>query len=333
MKTVRISMKRIIITAMLSTAVVLAQSPPSAAPVSPAHLQTASVALRPGGQMLAEGGFKEVRLLSLDGKQIGSLPGEADMVRAVAFSPDGKLVAAAGGLPARKGEVKIWDVEKREVVSTVAGHSDCIYASAFSPDGKQIATSSYDKLIKIWDVASGKEIRTLKDHIDAVFALAWSGDGKRLVSGSQDRSVKIWDAATGTRLFTLSDPQDSINTIALDPTGHHLAAGGFDQTIRIWSLDDKGGNLEQSLIAFEEPILKLAWSPDGKMLAASAGRTVKLYHSADLSEIETLPEQSDWVYGLVFLPDNKTLISTPFDGSFHAYAVSGGDTKVQRAQL
>ena len=333
MQTATITMKLSIIAAMLSTALVLAQSPPPAPSTAAAHSQTASVALRPGGQMLAEGGFKEVRLLSIDGKQIATLPGEADMVRAVAFSPDGKLLAAAGGLPARKGEVKVWDVEKRELVSTIAGHSDCIYAVAFSPDGKQLATSSYDKLIKLWDVATGKEIRTLKDHIDAVFSLAWSADGKRIVSGSQDRSVKIWDSATGARLFTLSDPQDSINTIALDPNGRHIAAGGFDQTIRIWSLDEKGGTLEQTLIAFEEPILKLAWSPDGKMLAASAGRTVKLYHSADLSEIKTLPQQSDWVYGLVFLTDNQTLITAPFDGSFHTYPVAGGDPKTQRAHL
>ena len=112
--------------------------------------------------------------------------------------------------------------------------------------------------------------------------------------------MKIWDVAAGTRLYTLSDPQDSINTVAIDPTGHFVAAGGFDQTIRIWSLDEKSGKLEQSLIAFEEPILKLAWSPDGKILVASAGRTIKLYNAADLAEIKTLPEQSDWVYGLLF---------------------------------
>ncbi len=326
-------MTRSIITVFFGAAALLAQTPPAETPVPQVRPQTVSAALRSDGKLIAEGGFKEVRLVTPDGKVTGTLPGEADMVRAVAFSPDGKLIAAAGGLPARKGEVKIWNAETRELVSTIAGHSDCIYAAAFSPDGKQLATSSYDKLIKLWDVSTGKEIRTLKDHIDAVFALAWSPDGKRLISGSQDRSVKIWDVAAGTRLYTLSDPQDSINAVAIDPTGHFVAAGGFDQTIRIWSLDEKSGKLEQSLIAFEEPILKLAWSPDGKILVASAGRTIKLYNAADLAEIKTLPEQSDWVYGLLFLPDNHTLISTPFDGSFHSYQVTPGESKTQRAQL
>src|SRR6267143_1616850 len=100
---------------------------------------------------------------------VATLSGHTEEVRAVAFSSDGKYLAAAGGLPARGGEVKIWDVEKRAAIVTIKGHADCIYAVAFSPDGKLIATSSYDKLIKIWDTSTGKELRTLKDHIDAVY--------------------------------------------------------------------------------------------------------------------------------------------------------------------
>ena len=78
--------------------------------------------------------------------------------------------------------------------------------------------------------------------------------------------------ATGERLYTLSEPLDGLNTIALDPTGNEVAAGGLDKTIRIWSLGDKGGTLVNSLIAHEDAILKLAWSPDGKLLASSVRR-------------------------------------------------------------
>jgi WD40 repeat protein len=115
----------------------------------------------------------------------------------VAFSPDGKLLAAAGGLPGRGGELRIWDVEKRALLHTIAGHADCIYAVEFAPDGASVATASYDKLIKLWNVATGKEIRTLKDHIDAVYALAFTPDGQRLVSASADRGLKFWDVASG----------------------------------------------------------------------------------------------------------------------------------------
>ena len=111
-------------------------------------------------------------------------------MRALSFSPDGSLLAAAGGMPARYGEIKIWELEKSQLLRTLEGHSDCIYSVAFSPDGRLLATSSYDRLVKIWDFEQGLEIRTIKGHIDAVYSLAFQQPG-RLVPVSADRTVKV----------------------------------------------------------------------------------------------------------------------------------------------
>jgi hypothetical protein len=278
--------------------------------------QIFSMAQQPGTAALALGGFREVRLHP--GNR--ALTGHADAVRAVAFSPDGKLLAAAGGLPGRKGEVKIWDAAAGTELRTIAGHSDCIYAVAFSPDGRHIATAGYDKLIKLWDAATGAEVRTLKDHIDAIYALVFTPDGRRLVSGAADRTVKIWDPATGQRLYTLSDASDGINTVAVDPSGKYVAAAGLDKSIRVWRLGDKEGELLHSLMAHEDAILRLVWSPDGQYLAsAAADRTIKILRASDLSEVKTFSPQPDWVYGLAFTPDGKSLIAGRFDGSLTTY--------------
>ena len=293
---------------------------PDVKPLATVKPLIGSLAYSPDGKLLALGEFKEVLLVEpSSGKVVGTLAGEAEDVRAVAFSPDGKLLAAAGGLPARGGEVKIWDVEKRVELRTIKGHADCIYAVEFSPDGKSIATSSYDKLIKLWDVDSGKEIRTLKDHIDAVYALAFTPDGKRLVSASADRGVKIWDVASGERLYTLSEPTDGLNTLALDPMGKRVAAAGLDRTIRVWSLGEKSGKLLYSLIAHEDSILQLAWSPDGKyLISSSADKGLKLFKADDLSVVKTWP-QPDWVLSLEFAPDGKSFAVGRFDGSYQIY--------------
>ena len=285
-----------------------------------------ALAFRPDGKLLALGTFKEVRLVEVEsGKVVATLPGAAEDVRAVAFSPDGKLLAAAGGLPARNGEVKIWDVEKRLALRTIVGHADCIYAVEFAPDGKSLATASYDKLIKLWDVESGKEIRTLKDHIDAVYALAFTPDGKRLVSASADRGVKIWDVASGERLYTLSEPTDGLNTLAIDPAGKRVAAGGLDRTIRVWSLGEKSGTLLNSLIAHEDAILQLAWSPDGKYLvSSSADKEVKVFKADDLSLVKTW-RQPDWALSVTFAPDGKSFAVGRFDGSYEIYRGGWGD--------
>ena len=297
---------------------------PDIKPLTKVKPEIGSLAWRPDGKMLALGLYKEVRLTDPDGsKTLATLSGHADEVRALAFSRDGKLLAAAGGLPARSGEVKIWDVEARKETTVIHGHTDCIYAVAFSPDGKSVATSSYDKLIKLWDVATGKEIRTLKDHIDAVYALAFTPDGKRLVSGAADRSVKVWDVASGERLYTMSEPLDGLNTIALDPTGTKVAAGGLDKTIRIWELGDKGATLLNSLIAHEDAILKLAWSPDGKFIVStSADKTIKIFKASDLTEIKTYDGQPDWVLSLAFAPDGKSFAAGRYNGSLEIYRMA-----------
>jgi len=271
--------------------------------------------------LLALGGFRKVNLREpASQKSIATLDGHADAVRAVAFSRDGKLLAAAGGLPAVKGELVVWDVQSRTPLRRIEGHTDCIYAAAISPDGKLIATAGYDKLIKLWDSATGNELRTLKDHIDAIYALQFTPDGKRLVSGAADRTVKIWDTNSGERLYTLGEPTDGINAIALDPQGKRVAAAGLDKSIRVWSLGAQGGMLLHTLIAHEDAILQLAWSPDGRTLvSSSADRSVKIFRADDLTELKTIAGQPEWAPGLVFSPDGKWLATGRLDGSLSLY--------------
>jgi WD40 repeat protein len=292
----------------------------------PVHPQIGSLAYSPDGKLLAAGTFKAVRLLNPATNQtIATLDGEAEQVRALAFSPDGKLLAAAGGLPAQRGEVKIWNVIDLKIDAlkptvTIAGHHDCIYAVAFSPDGQTLATASYDKLIKLWNPVSGEEIRTLKDHIDAVYDLKFTSDGKRLISASADRSVKVWNPATGERLYTMSESTDGLNTVAVDPAGKYVAAGGADKSIRIWQLGEKSATLKNSLIAHEDAILRLAFSPDGQTLVSTAAdKSLKAFRTEDLTEIKTFPAQSDWVLALCFSPDGATLTVGRYDGTLESY--------------
>jgi len=288
---------------------------PAAAVTKPQQIY--SLAWRPDGKSIALGGYTEVRLMDTAGQtETGKLTGHADAVRALAWSADGKFLAAAGGLPGRKGEVKIWRADG-SLQATISGHSDAIYGLAISPDGKTVATASYDKLIKIWDPETGKELRTLKDHIDAIYSIGFTPDGKRLVSGAADRSIKVWNPETGERLFTMSEPTDGVNSVAVSPDGKRIAAAGQDKTIRIWKLDAKGAELETSMIAHEDAILKIVWSRDGKLLlSSSADRSLKLFRASDLTELKMIGKQPDWAYAVEYSPDGLRVALGRMDGSF-----------------
>lgn len=290
----------------------------AAAPApAPKRQQIYSLAWQPDGKAIALGGYTEVQLMSADGKtETGKLTAHADAVRALAWSADGKILAAGGGLPGRKGEVKIWAADG-SLRATISGHSDSIYSLAISPDGKTIATASYDKLIKIWDAETGKEIRTLKDHIDAIYSIAFTPDGKRLVSGAADRSIKVWNPETGERLFTMSEPTDGVNSVAVSPDGKRIAAAGQDKTIRLWKLGEKGAELETSMIAHEDAILRIVWSRDGKtLLSSSADRSLKFFRVPDLTELKMIGKQPDWAFAVEYSPDGSRIALGRMDGSF-----------------
>jgi DNA-binding beta-propeller fold protein YncE/mono/diheme cytochrome c family protein len=294
---------------------------PNLKPRFPEVSPVGSVAFSLNGKILAVGGYKQVRLVDPQtGKVLNQFSGAAGLVRSVAFSPDGEWLAAGGGLCQQWGEIQLWNLQSGRLGSTMRGHNDCIYSVAFSPDGKLLASGSYDKLIKLWDPASGKVVRTLKDHIDAVFAVAFSPDGKWLASGSQDNSVKIWNVATGERLYTLSDPVDGISTIAFSPSGKQLAAAGYDMHIYIWNLAQTEGTLVQSLIADENSILQIAWSPDGKeIISSSSDGSIRIRDASTLDPIRTIPHQSDWVDTMSLSPDGKWLAAGRFDGTLSVY--------------
>lgn len=291
---------------------------PEIKPTTAVSAAISSLAYKPDNSLLAVGRYQQVEFLTKGSS--GKLAGHTNQVRALAFSTDGKLLAAAGGNPAQFGEIKIWDVAGQKELRTIRGHRDNIFAVVFSPDGTRLATCSYDRMIKLWDVATGSELKNLKDHTDAVFQIVFSPDGKRLASASADRTVKIWEVATGERLYTLSDALDAVNTVSFHPSGKLLAAAGADRIIRIWELGETEGRQIKSLIAHEDAINQIAFSPNGRVLVSTgADRQLKFWDPNELIEIHTAEIQPDWVFALAFSPDGKRLAVGRHDGSVAVY--------------
>jgi WD domain, G-beta repeat len=303
--------------ALLSASLLLIASALSAAPPAP----VTALAYHPDGKLLAAGTYQDVALIdTAKGEVLGKLAGQTQRITALAFSKDGKRLAVASGEPSKAGEIRLYAIPPQGLPAqpehTWTAHKDIIYTLAFSPDGTLLASAGYDRIIKLWNPADAKPVRELKDHSDTIYTVAFHPDGKLLASGSADRAVKVWDATTGRRLYTLADPTDWVYSLVWSPDRNHLAAAGVDKSIRVWEATAEGGKLVHSVFAHTEPVTRLAYSSDGKILVSASQRTsLKSWDTARMTEKLVFPPQPETVLSLAQRPDDKQLAVGRYDGA------------------
>ncbi len=210
-------------------------------------------------------------------------------VWAIAFSPEGKLLAAGSnvGRPFRGPKLVLWDVATgRPVWGTFAdGKFDSVLAVRFSPDGSRIVASNAGKAY-VLDVRTGRVLRQLScDH--SILCLAFSPDGTFVAGAGSGGGggACIWDAATGRAYRELD--AGSVVSLAFSPDSREVATGSWDNRIRLWEL--RSGRLARTLTGHSGYVSTVAFSPDGKFVASGSGSprdsTVRLWDSGTGREV------------------------------------------------
>jgi len=156
---------------------------------------------------------------------------------ALAFSPDGKLLAAGGS----GGTVGLWNPHTGKRLRVFNGHSAEITAMAYSPVGNVFASASQDKTVRLWQPRTGKCLRLFDGHDDEVTSVSFSPDGKILASGSKDGSVRLWAVRNRKLLRTFSGNSGAVWSIAFSPDGRLLAAGYQNSCILLWKIAIRRG--------------------------------------------------------------------------------------------
>lgn len=307
---------------------------PDIRPKTPVSAPVAALAYHPSGRILAAGGRGIVYLFDpATSDLLAKIEGQHPRITALAFSPDGKMLAVASSAVGEAHDVRLYDFHSTAAPYTAKGtivntHQDAIHALAFSPDGEILASCGYDRVIKLWDTAAKKELRVLKDHSDAVYGISFSPDGKWLASAAADRAVKVWDAAAGKRLHTLSESTDWVYATAFSPDGRHLAAAGVDKSIRIWRISAEGGRIVQSVFAHESSVSRLVYSADGQTLfSLGEDRVVKAWDAARMVERKVYPRQPETALSLAIRPDGKQLALGRYDGVLALLDSASGNTQ------
>lgn len=225
------------------------------------------------------------------------------VIRGVAFSRDGRLVAGAFGTFAGMmadpvpGQVVLWDVTTGKRRATLLGHVDGVKSVAFSPNGKLIATAGYLDEIKLWQTESATEIANIQATAITT-SIAFSPDGKFLVVGLEAAGVRpaaepnaeLYDVGTRKLVRRFAGHEWGISAVTFSPSGSLLATSSHDGTVRLWDVatgrslatlvDQKLNDTvneywqrvaRRKIEAMPPSIESVAFSPDGKRIAMAGG--------------------------------------------------------------
>ena len=255
---------------------------------------------------------------------LGTLRNIASPVNALAFSPDGKMLAVG-----TYQRTLLCDPATRQITATWGGHADAVRSVAFSPDGKWLAsgegTSGAAGGARLWDVVAGREIRAFGNQDDAVNAVAFSPDGKTLATGSADKSIQLWDTATGKPLQTLRDHADSVLGLAFRPDGKFLASCSADRSVKVW--DTATWKRLYTLGAHDEPVTAVAFDSTGSpLITASTDRTAKVWNfAADNSGLaRALGGHGNSVTAVALIPGGQILATASGDKTVRLWKYSDG---------
>jgi WD40 repeat protein/mono/diheme cytochrome c family protein len=235
----------------------------------------------PDGKLLAVAAFHEIWLLNADDlKIVERLVGLSERVQSVRFSPDGTRLAAGGGLPARMGEIQVWNVAKKKLELSAPITADTLYGISWSHDGTKIAFGATDNSVRAIDSKTGEQVLFQGSHNDWVLETAFSTDSSNLVSVSRDFTVKLTEVPTqrfvdNITSITPGALKGGISAVARHPEHDTVLVGGSDGAPKVYRLyritarqigDD--ANLIRAFPAMPGRINSVAYSHDGNKIVA-----------------------------------------------------------------
>jgi len=274
-------------------------------------------ALSPDGKFLVTASSESpaVRVWEASsGRLLRQLPGVTGGTDAVAFSRDGKQLAAATGQQC----AQVWDVATW--TETARLPTGWLHSLGFLPDGKSLVTVGED--IRWWDIISGHQVRRLNFKIEPSYNFVLSPDGKRLAAMVRPGELHVWAAMSGAELFRKAmapEPERGVWDLCFSPDSNTLVcSGGIGGRGPGQTLFLEAGT-GREMLRWNEASDAMTFSSDGRFLAQSVRRRLQIRDAKTGNAVLQTPEIPSCVVSLAFAPDGKALHAGCWGGAIASW--------------
>jgi len=246
------------------------------------HLLTA---VRPDGSRLVCDFTPQWKLERVLGGNAADSP-FADRANAVAFSPDGQMLAVGGGIPSRAGDISLWNAATGELIQKWDdAHTDSVLSLTFNNDGSRLASGGADRLARIFNTSTGQQEARFEGHTHHVLGLAFRGDTRVLATAGGDGSVLIWNLSNGERQGKILGWTKEVTSIKYVGTTSQLVTGSGDPQVRI--VNDSGSQV-RAISKLSTFVQAIAVSDSGeRIFGGEDNGVIHLWNAADGTELAT----------------------------------------------